>query len=384
METAKMRNSVTMVLLMVMSTFAAIEIPRAEASEVVLTDAIQIVNGGSANDRMVATDADSMGNVHFVWSRNTQHLWYQMHNPRGDILISETQISNPGAHRAWHPDISVDSDDNLHITWTDKAAQWTILYTMIDPSQDDQSGDAAIDSVISIIDDFEVSVHTQNRDWPAIDTDSENNAHIVWEDSFEPLDKFYQQPQIYYSMIQPDLNSREAVVAVGETGLDHHYDHSPRQAQADVFAAHVALANEREMPIVIHTREAWEETFALLDTEGVPERTVFHCFTGGPQEAVACVERGAMLSFSGIITFATAHDVREAAARIPLEQVMVETDSPYLTPVPHRGKPNEPANVALVGAALAEAMGLESSEVAIATSGNARRFYGLGDAAGAL
>jgi|TARA_B100001964_G_scaffold113707_1_gene126828 TatD DNase family protein len=181
-----------------------------------------------------------------------------------------------------------------------------------------------------------------------------------------------------------DLLDDEAVVAVGETGLDHHYDHSPRQAQADVFAAHVALANEREMPIVIHTREAWEETFALLDTEGVPERTVFHCFTGGPQEAVACVERGAMLSFSGIITFATAHDVREAAARIPLEQVMVETDSPYLTPVPHRGKPNEPANVALVGAALAEAMGLESSEVAIATSGNARRFYGLGDAAGAL
>ena len=116
METAKMRNSVTMVLLMVMSTFAAIEIPRAEASEVVLTDAIQIVNGGSANDRMVATDADSMGNVHFVWSRNTQHMWYQMHNPRGDVLISETQISNPGAHRAWHPDISVDSDDNLHIT----------------------------------------------------------------------------------------------------------------------------------------------------------------------------------------------------------------------------------------------------------------------------
>ena len=164
METAKMRNSVTMVLLMMMSTFAVIEFPQAEASEVVLTDAIQIVNGGSANDKMVAADADSMGNVHFVWSRNTQHLWYQMHNPRGDVLISETQISNPGAHRAWHPDISVDSDDNVHITWTDKAAQWTILYTLLDPSQDDQSGDSAIDNVISIIDDFEVSVHTQNRD----------------------------------------------------------------------------------------------------------------------------------------------------------------------------------------------------------------------------
>ena len=135
------------------------------------------------------------------------------------MLISETQISNPGSHRAWHPDLAVDSNDNIHITWTDKAAQWTIVYTLIDPSQDDQNGDSATDDVISLIDDFEVSVHTQNRDWPAIDTDSENNAHIVWEDSFEPLEKFYQQPQIYYSMIDPDLTSREAVVAIGETLL---------------------------------------------------------------------------------------------------------------------------------------------------------------------
>ncbi|MEY8203683.1 MAG: hypothetical protein RPR40_01305, partial [Bermanella sp.] len=204
METAKMRNSITMVLLMMMSTFAVMEFPEAKASEVVLTDAIQIVNGGSANDRMVAVDADSMGNVHFVWSRNTQHLWYQMHNPRGDVLIAETQISNPGAHRAWHPDIRVDHDDNIHITWTDKAGQWTILYTLLDTSQDNQDGDSAVDGVITIIDDFDVSFHPQNRDWPAIDVDSENNAHIVWEDSFEPLDKFYQQPQIYYSMIEPD------------------------------------------------------------------------------------------------------------------------------------------------------------------------------------
>ncbi len=219
METGKMRSSVSMVLLMLMSIFAAMDIPEAEASEVVLTDAIQIVNGGTANDRMVATDADSMGNVHFVWSRNTQHLWYQMHDPRGEVLIAETQLSNPGAHRAWHPDIAVDSEDKVHITWTDKASQWTIQYTLVDPSQDDQNGDSAIDNVISLIDDFEVSVHTQNRDWPAIDTDSENNAHIVWEDSFEPLEKFYQQPQIYYSMIQPDLVSREALVAIDETLL---------------------------------------------------------------------------------------------------------------------------------------------------------------------
>lgn len=174
-----------------------------------------------------------------------------------------------------------------------------------------------------------------------------------------------------------DLLDDEMVVAVGETGLDHHYDHSPRRAQADVFAAHIALANERDMPIVIHTREAWDETFALLDAEGVPARTVFHCFTGGPQEAGECLERRAMLSFSGIITFATADDVRAAAAGYPLESVMVETDSPYLAPVPLRGSTNEPANVPLVGAALANAMGLTVEEVALVTTTNARRFYGL-------
>jgi len=179
-----------------------------------------------------------MGNVHFVWSRNTQHLWYQMHNPRGDVLIAETQISNPGAHRAWHPDIRVDHDDNIHITWTDKAGQWTILYTLLDPSQDNQDGDSAVDGVITIINDFDVSFHSQNRDWPAIDVDSENNAHIVWEDSFEPLDKFYQQPQIYYSMIEPDLQSREAVVAVGETLLTPiigHKGHPDVAVDADDF-----------------------------------------------------------------------------------------------------------------------------------------------------
>jgi uncharacterized membrane protein len=109
---------------------------------------------------------------------------------------------------------------------------------MLDPSQDDQNGDSAVDAVITIIDDFEVSVHTQNRDWPAIDVDSENNAHIVWEDSFEPLDKYYQQPQIYYSMIQPDLQSREAIVAVGETLLTPiigHKGHPDVAVDADDF-----------------------------------------------------------------------------------------------------------------------------------------------------
>ncbi|MEC9394694.1 MAG: TatD family hydrolase [Actinomycetota bacterium] len=174
-----------------------------------------------------------------------------------------------------------------------------------------------------------------------------------------------------------DLLAAPEVVAVGEAGLDFHYDHSPRDVQRTTFAAQVDLANRHDLPLVIHTREAWDETFALLDAEGIPERTVFHCFTGGPDQAKAALERGALLSFSGIVTFRTADDLRAAAAMCPLDRAMVETDSPYLAPVPHRGKANEPAHVALVGAAVAEVMGQPVDVVAAVTTANARAFYGL-------
>lgn len=166
-------------------------------------------------------------------------------------------------------------------------------------------------------------------------------------------------------------------VAVGECGFDFHYNHSPAEAQRDVFAAQVALANDRDLALVIHTREAWEETFELLDAEGIPERTVFHCFTGGPDEAGECVARGAYLSFSGIVSFPSAADVQAAAALCPLDRMLVETDSPYLAPVPHRGKKNQPAWVTDVGAALATASGHDIADVAAATWDNATRLYRL-------
>ncbi len=174
-----------------------------------------------------------------------------------------------------------------------------------------------------------------------------------------------------------DLLTRPEVVAVGECGLDYHYDHSPRDTQRAVFAAQIALAHEHGLPLVIHTREAWEDTFTILDREGVPEHTVMHCFTGGPDEAQASLERGALLSFSGIVTFKTADDLRAAVARCPLDRMMVETDSPYLAPEPHRGRKNRPALVGLVGEAVAAAAGAGVDEVAAATWDNAERFYGL-------
>lgn len=167
------------------------------------------------------------------------------------------------------------------------------------------------------------------------------------------------------------------VVGVGECGLDYHYDYSPREVQREVFAAQIALAHAHELALVIHTREAWDDTFAILKTEGVPERTVFHCFTGGPTEARLALDLGASLSFSGIVTFKTAGELREAAALAPIDRILVETDAPYLTPVPHRGTPNQPAHVALVGAAVAAAKGLPVEDVEAATWANTTALFGL-------
>ena len=174
------------------------------------------------------------------------------------------------------------------------------------------------------------------------------------------------------------LLDEPGIVGVGECGLDYFYDHSPRDIQRDVFVAQIALAKERDLTLVIHTRDAWEDTFAIFDAEGAPERLVFHCFTGGPDEARRGLDLGAVLSFSGIVSFTTADDVRAAAALCPLDRMTVETDSPYLAPVPHRGQSNRPAWVPYVGAAVAAAKGVELEVIEQATTENAERLFRLG------
>ena len=166
------------------------------------------------------------------------------------------------------------------------------------------------------------------------------------------------------------------VVGIGECGLDYHYDHSPRPVQREAFALQIELARRHGLALVVHTRDAWDDTFDLLAAGGPPERTIIHCFTGGPDEARRCLDLGASLSFSGVVTFKNADDVREAAVLCPPDRLLVETDSPFLTPVPHRGTPNEPSRVPLVGAAIAQVRGVERAEVAAWSTANARRAFG--------
>jgi TatD DNase family protein len=167
------------------------------------------------------------------------------------------------------------------------------------------------------------------------------------------------------------------VVAVGECGLDYYYEHSPRPEQRAAFAAQIALAHAHGLALVIHARDAWNDLFDILATEGVPERTVLHCFTGGPDEVDRCLRAGMFVSFSGIITFKNAADVRAAAARCPLDRLLVETDSPFLAPVPHRGRPNEPALLPLVGATVAEVKGCAVESIAASSAAAALTAFAI-------
>ncbi|MSO37097.1 MAG: TatD family deoxyribonuclease [Acidimicrobiia bacterium] len=172
-----------------------------------------------------------------------------------------------------------------------------------------------------------------------------------------------------------ELATHPRVVAIGETGFDLFYEHSPRDEQATAFRAQIQLAHELDRALVIHSRDAWDETFAVLDAVGVPPRTVFHCFTGGPAEAKRALSYGARVSFSGIITFKNADDVRAAASVAPATHTLIETDSPFLAPSPHRGTTNEPANVALVGESLASVTGRSREEVMATTSAAATAVF---------
>ena len=165
--------------------------------------------------------------------------------------------------------------------------------------------------------------------------------------------------------------------AIGETGLDFYRNLSPPAAQMENFVAHHRLAIEMGKPLIVHCRDAFREVYEVLDRDGAGPWVVLHCWTGGPRWSRRFVDLGVTFSFAGPVTFETGDTVRRGAAVVPPARAMVETDTPYLAPVPHRGEPNEPAHVSLVGAALGRVWGMDSAEVARLTSDRAVRVFGL-------
>ena len=183
---------------------------------------------------------------------------------------------------------------------------------------------------------------------------------------------FAEAPDEAAVRVRQQIARTPAARAVGEIGLDYHYDFAPPAVQQQVFRAQVTLACELDVPVVIHTREADDDTIRILSEprEARRPRGVLHCFTGGPLLARAGLELGFYISLSGIITFPKAAELRETVRAVPLDRVLIETDSPFLAPVPHRGKRNEPAYVERVAQTLAEIYGLSADDVRRRTAAN--------------
>jgi TatD DNase family protein len=201
---------------------------------------------------------------------------------------------------------------------------------------------------------------------------AETHTSTVATIGVHPHDASKATAETYPELIE--LTTHEKVVAVGEIGLDYHYDLSPREVQREVFVRQLEIAREARLPVVIHTREAWEDTIDLLrghwDTS---IGGIFHCFSHGLREAEQAVQLGFYVSFSGIVTFPTATGVHDAARLVPTDRILVETDCPYLAPVPHRGKRNEPSYLVHTAQRLAELRGVSLELLARQTTANWKR-----------
>ncbi len=238
------------------------------------------------------------------------------------------------------------ADSHCHLTGLDEDADVVV----------DRAVAAGVDVLVCVGTDLESShaavelAQRRPEVWAAVGLHPHDASR--WDVEADGLEELLAQPR---------------VVAVGECGLDYYYGHSPADVQQAAFRAQIRRAHQHDLPLVIHSRDAWDDTFAILNAEGAPRRTIFHCFTGDAEIARMALDLGAFLSFSGIVSFKNAADVRGAAAVAPLDRVLVETDTPYLAPVPHRGRENRPAYLPDVGAALAAAMGESVDVIARAT-----------------
>jgi TatD DNase family protein len=215
-----------------------------------------------------------------------------------------------------------------------------------------------------------VSISTRLKDFEAVRAIAGRDARISCSVGIHPHN-VEEEPDVPAAELVARTHD-EKVVGIGETGLDFFYDHSPRDLQRRSFRNHIAAARETDLPLIVHTRAADEDTVAIMRDEmgKGAYRGLIHCFSTGRDLAEAAIDMGFYISLSGILTFKKAEELRETVRALPLERLLVETDAPYLAPVPHRGKRNEPAFVAQTAACLAELKGISLEEVARITTAN--------------
>ena len=220
-----------------------------------------------------------------------------------------------------------------------------------------------------------VTISTKVSEFDRVKAVAERFPHVFCTVGIHPHEAASEPETDKATLVE--LAKHPKVVGIGETGLDYFYEHSPREAQQRNFRAHIAAARETGLPLIVHTRDADEDMAQILDEEmgkgAFPG--LLHCFSSGPQLAEKAIELGLYVSFSGIVTFRNAESLRETAAGVPMERLLVETDAPYLAPVPKRGKRNEPSFVVHTAARLAEIKGVTAAELAEATTANFLKLF---------
>lgn len=223
--------------------------------------------------------------------------------------------------------------------------------------------------------DLMLNIATRESEWDAV-LDTAIRAPDVWATVGIHPHEADEHPHIDTAKLVARA-AHPRVVGIGETGLDYYYDHSDRDRQRSSFRSHIVAARETGLPLIVHTRDAEDDTLAVMrDEMGKGAYTgVIHCFTASGAFADAALELGFYISISGIVTFKSAKDLQETAARLPIDRLLVETDSPFLAPVPHRGRPCEPAFVADTAKFLANLRGESLEDLAAATSANFRTLF---------
>lgn len=205
---------------------------------------------------------------------------------------------------------------------------------------------------------------------------AESHKNIYFGVGIHPHEAKFWNEEAKQALVQATEHPK--MVAFGECGLDYYYDHSNHTDQQKAFRAQVNLALQYQKPLIIHTRDAWEDTFAILEEEGKGQvRGVFHCFTGGPEVIPRIQKLDFYVSFSGIVTFKNARPIQEACPLVPANRVLVETDCPYLAPLPYRGKRNEPSYVWMVAQKVADLRGVLLDSLAVQTVANTRELFRL-------
>lgn len=223
-----------------------------------------------------------------------------------------------------------------------------------------------------------ITVSTEESNWSANQELAEKYDSIYYTLGMHPHEtsRFVQCASELLSLF-PDQKAPSKCVAIGEIGLDFYYSHAPKDLQISAFEMQLELAKKVQLPVVIHCREAFADLFPVLERVNSPYAGVMHCFTGTTEEAQKSLDLGFYISFSGIVTFKNAEPLRETAKTIPLNRLLIETDCPFLAPLPHRGKPNEPSYLPLTASCLATVRGSSLEEIARSTFQNAVELFQL-------